>query len=72
MIFTTTATTIIPTTKINDAVTKLDLESYNSCEIWLEGYNSAATKSVYKVHLSLFCKYHKIYSIYSSIIIFER
>jgi hypothetical protein len=42
------------------------LESYNSCEIWLEGYNSAATKSVYKVHLSLFCKYHKIYSIYSS------
>jgi hypothetical protein len=22
--------------------------------------NSAATKSVYKVHLSLFCKYHRI------------
>jgi integrase len=40
--------------------TKLDLESYNSCKIWLEGYNSPATKNAYKVHLSLLCKYHKI------------
>jgi hypothetical protein len=35
---TATATITIPTTKINNAVTKLDLESYNSCKIWLEGY----------------------------------
>ena len=38
----------------------MELESYNSCKIWLEGYNSPATKNAYKVHLSLFCKYHNI------------
>ena len=56
----TTTTTTIATQKINYAVTKSDLESYNSCKIWLEGYNSPATKNVYKIHLSLFCKYHNI------------
>src|SRR2546423_12541877 len=56
----TTTTTTIATQKINYAVTKSDLESYNSCKIWLEGYNSPATKNVYKIHLSLFCKYHRI------------
>jgi integrase len=51
----------IDTTNTNDdAVTKLDLDSYNSCKIWLEGYNSPATKNAYKIHLSLFCKYHNI------------
>jgi hypothetical protein len=57
---TTTTTTIIATQKINDTTTRLELESYNSCKIWLEGYNSPATKNAYKVHLSLFCKYHTI------------
>jgi integrase len=59
-IMSTTTIATIATQKINDAITKLDLESYNSCKIWLEGYNSPSTKSVYKVHLSLFCKYHNI------------
>jgi hypothetical protein len=59
-IMSTTTTTIITTQKTNDALTKLDLESYNSCKIWLEGHNSPATKNAYKVHLSLLCKYHKI------------
>jgi hypothetical protein len=57
---TTITTTTFATQKINGTVTKLELESYNSCKIWLEGYNSPATKNAYKVHLSLLCKYHKI------------
>jgi hypothetical protein len=58
---TTINATAIDTTNTNDdAVTKLDLDSYNSCKIWLEGYNSPATKNAYKIHLSLFCKYHNI------------
>jgi hypothetical protein len=57
---TTTTTTTIATQKINDAATKSEFERYNSCRIWLEGYNSPATKNAYKIHLSLFCKYHKI------------
>jgi hypothetical protein len=59
-IMSTTTTTIITTQKTNDALTKLDLESYNFRKIWREGYNSPATKNAYKVHLSLLCKYHKI------------
>jgi integrase len=35
-----------------------ELESYESCKLWLEGYNSPATKKAYKTHLLLFCKYH--------------
>jgi hypothetical protein len=59
---TTTINTTIATknTTNDDFVTKLELESYNSCKIWLEGYNSQATKNTYKIHLSLFCKYHNI------------
>ena len=58
---TTTTTSVIATTNtINIAATRLELERYNSCKIWLEGYNSPATKRVYKIHLLLFCKYHKI------------
>jgi hypothetical protein len=57
---TTTTTTTFATQKINGTVTKLELESYNFCKIWLEGYNSPATKNAYKIHLSLFCKYHNI------------
>jgi hypothetical protein len=34
------------------------LESYKSCKLWLEGYNSQSTKKAYKTHLLLFCKYH--------------
>lgn len=56
----TTTTIVTPKTTTDDFVTKLELESYNSCKIWLEGYNSQATKKVYKIHLSLFCKYHNI------------
>jgi hypothetical protein len=37
-----------------------NIESYKSCQIWLEGYNSPSTKKVYKIHLLLFCKYHNI------------
>jgi hypothetical protein len=35
-----------------------ELESYDSCKIWLEGYNSPATKKAYKTHLLSFCKHH--------------
>ena len=38
----------------------LNIENYGSCQIWLEGYNSTSTKKAYKIHLSLFCRYHKI------------
>jgi integrase len=39
---------------------KLNIENHKSCQIWLEGYNSPSTKKAYKIHLSLFCKYHNI------------
>lgn len=66
-----TTTTIIPptnaaaTTHTNapKSITKLataELESYKSCKLWLEGYDSPSTKKAYKTHLSLFCKYHSI------------
>ena len=29
-------------------------------QIWLEGYNSPSTKKAYKIHFSLFCRYHNI------------
>jgi integrase len=35
-----------------------NIEDYKSCQIWLEGYNSPSTKKAYKIHLSLFCRYH--------------
>jgi hypothetical protein len=55
----TTTAIVTPKTSNDDFVTKLELESYNSCKIWLEGYNSQDTKK-YKIHLSLYCKYHNI------------
>jgi integrase len=56
----TTTTTIAASPKTNYGFAILELESYNSCKIWLEGYNSQATKKLYRIHLSLFCKYHSI------------
>ena len=57
---TTPITTTTIAAKTNCGFGKLELDSYNSCKIWLEGYNSQATKKVYRIHLSLFCKYHDI------------
>jgi integrase len=34
-----------------------DLENYNSCIMWLEGFKSKSTKKAYAIHLSLFCKF---------------
>jgi integrase len=39
-------------------IARLDLEKYNSCKIWLEEHKSPSTKKSYKIHLSLFCKFH--------------
>src|ERR671932_1732330 len=47
-------------TESDDIYSRLNIESYKSCQIWLEGYNSPSTKRAYKIHLSLFCKYHNI------------
>jgi hypothetical protein len=44
--------------KCDDICTRLNIEDYTSCQIWLEGYNSQSTKRVYNIDLSLFCKYH--------------
>jgi integrase len=45
-------------TKSDDEYTMVNVENYKSCQMWLEGYNSPSTKRIYKIHLSLFCKYH--------------
>jgi integrase len=45
-------------TQSNDDYSRQNIEDYKSCQIWLEGYNSPSTKMNYKIHLSLFCKYH--------------
>jgi integrase len=55
-----TTTAIAAAQKTNCGFAKLELDSSNSCKIWLEGYNSQATKKLYRIHLSLFCKYHNI------------
>jgi integrase len=47
-------------TQSNDVASRLNIENYKSCQIWLEGYNSLSTKKAYKFHLSLFCRYHNI------------
>jgi len=36
-----------------------NIEEYESCRIWTEGYNSPSTRKSYKLHLLLFCRYHK-------------
>ena len=41
-----------------NAANSLVLEKYDTCSLWLEQYNSSSTKRSYKIHLSLFCKYH--------------
>jgi hypothetical protein len=46
------------TTKCDNTYTRLTLEDYKSCQIWLEEYNSPSTKRTYKIHLSLFCQYN--------------
>jgi integrase len=43
---------------VNAVIASLALEKYDSCSLWLEQYNSLSTKKCYKIHLSLFCKYH--------------
>ena len=43
---------------ISEQNDKENIESYKSCQVWLEGYNSPSTKKSYKVHLLLFCRYH--------------
>ena len=47
-------------TKSDDEYTMVNMENYKSCQIWLEGYNSSHTKKAYRIHLSLFCRYHNI------------
>ncbi|MFL6340125.1 MAG: hypothetical protein ACJ72U_01085, partial [Nitrososphaeraceae archaeon] len=41
-----------------DVCSRPNIEDHKSCQIWLEGYNSPSTKKAYKIHLSLFCRYH--------------
>jgi hypothetical protein len=45
-------------TQNEDVFGKQKIENYKSCQIWLEGYNLPSTKKAYRIHLSLFCKYH--------------
>ncbi len=47
-------------TTTNTVLTRPELEDYSSCRMWLEGYNSLATKRTYKIHISFFCRYHTI------------
>lgn len=55
---TNTAHTNAPKVLTTNSVT--ELESYDSCKMWLEGYNSISTKRAYKTHLLLFCRYHNV------------
>jgi integrase len=50
--------TLLATETNDDIRSTQKIEDYKSCQIWLEGYNSPSTKKAYKIHLSLFCKYH--------------
>jgi hypothetical protein len=36
------------------------LANSNSCVLWLEEFKSPYTRRNYKIHLSLFCKYHNM------------
>jgi hypothetical protein len=38
----------------------LQLKQYNSCTLWLESIRSKNSKNAYCVHVSLFCKFHKV------------
>ncbi len=38
----------------------LQLQEYNSCIFWLESLKSKSTLEAYTIHLSLFCKFHKV------------
>jgi hypothetical protein len=42
----------------SDVSSRLNVENTSLVKWSLEGYNSPSTKMNYKVHLSLFCKYH--------------
>jgi integrase len=63
---TSAATTINTATRDTngpkDLITNLvtEFENYDSCKMWLEGYNSPATKNAYKNRLTLFCRYHNV------------
>ena len=61
----TSATTTTATTDTNahkDLITNsvTEFENYDSCKMWLEGYNSPATEDAYKNRLTLFCRYHNV------------
>ena len=34
------------------------VSQYESCKLWIDGLKSKSTKTVYAVHVSLFCKFH--------------
>ncbi len=34
------------------------LSQYESCKLWIDGLKSKSTKTVYAIHLSLFCRFH--------------
>ena len=38
----------------------LQLIQYNSRTLWLESIKSNSTKNAYSIHISLFCKFHKV------------
>jgi integrase len=50
--------TLIDTKSKQNVYCRENIDSYKSCQIWLEGYHSPFTKNAYKIHLSLFCRYH--------------
>ncbi len=59
-------------TESEDVYNWQKIENYKSCQIWLEAYNSPSTKKAYKIHLSLFCRYHNIDPDSSILIIVPR
>ncbi|PWU82073.1 MAG: hypothetical protein DLM72_03705 [Candidatus Nitrosopolaris wilkensis] len=38
----------------------LQPKQYNSCTLWLESIKTKGTKNAYSLHISLFCKFHKV------------
>jgi integrase len=50
--------TSLSTESEEDVCSRLNIEDYKSCQIWLEGYNSPSARKAYKIYLSSFCRYH--------------
>jgi len=40
--------------------TLLRLQQYKSCKVWLQSFRSKSTINAYGIHLSLFCKFHRV------------